>query len=58
MDRGGKDIDAVTRANVEVQARTLRQASPVIAGLVREGKLAVRGVVYDIKSGRLAPVEV
>jgi len=58
VDRGGKDIDAVTRANVEVQARTLRQASPVIAGLVREGKLAVRGVVYDIKSGRLAPVEV
>jgi len=58
VDRGGKDLDAVTRANVEVQARTLRQASPVIAGLVREGKLAVRGVVYDIKSGRLAPVEV
>jgi carbonic anhydrase len=58
VDRGGKDLDAVTRANVEVQARTLRQASPVIAGLVREGQLAVRGVVYDIKSGRLAPVEV
>jgi carbonic anhydrase len=58
VDRGGKDLDAVTRANVEIQARTLRQASPVIAGLVRDGKLAVRGVVYDIRSGRLAPVEV
>jgi carbonic anhydrase len=58
VDRGGKDLDAVTRANVALQARTLRQASPVIAGLVRDGKLAVRGVVYDIRSGRLAPVEV
>jgi carbonic anhydrase len=29
--------------------RTLSQASTVIAGLVRDGKLAVRGIVYDIK---------
>jgi carbonic anhydrase len=56
VDRAGKDLDGAIRANVQIQARTLRQASPVIAGLVRDGRLAVRGVVYDIRSGRVAPV--
>jgi carbonic anhydrase len=54
---GKKDVDAVIKANVEIQARTLRQASPVIAGLLRDGKLAVRGAVYDLKSGSVTAVE-
>jgi carbonic anhydrase len=57
VDSAGKDLDGATKANVAIQARTLRQASPVIAGLLRDGKLAVRGAVYDIRSGRVAPVE-
>ena len=58
VNQAGKDLDGAIKANVAIQARTLRQSSPVIAGLVRDGKLAVRGCVYDIKSGRIAPVEV
>jgi hypothetical protein len=30
----------------------------VIAGLVRDGKLALRGGVYELASGRVVPVEV
>jgi carbonic anhydrase len=58
VDRAGKDLDGAIRANVALQAQTLREASPVIAGLVRDGKLAVRGAVYDLGSGRVAPVQV
>jgi carbonic anhydrase len=58
VDRAGKDLDAAIHANVEIQARTLKQASPVIAGLVRDGTLAVRGGVYELSSGRVVPVEV
>jgi carbonic anhydrase len=58
VEKAGKDLVAATTANVALQARTLRLASPVIAGLVRDGKLAVRGAVYDIKTGHVAPVEV
>jgi carbonic anhydrase len=58
VDRAGKDLDGAIHANVEIQARTLKQASPVIAGLVRDGKLAVRGGVYELASGRVVLVEV
>jgi carbonic anhydrase len=44
VDRAGKDLDAAIHANVEIQARTLKQASPVIAGLVRDGKPRPRRV--------------
>ena len=58
VDKAGKDLDGAIKTNVSIQVRTLRQSSPVIAGLIRDGKLAVRGAVYDLKSGRIAPVEV
>jgi carbonic anhydrase len=53
-----KDVEAVVRENVRVQARLLRNASPVIAQLVRENKLMVVGGVYDLSTGRVTPVEV
>jgi hypothetical protein len=36
----------------------VKQASPVIAGLVRDGTLAVRGGVYELASGRVVPLDV
>jgi carbonic anhydrase len=58
VDRAGKDLDGAIRANVEIQARTLKQASPVIAGLIHEGKLVVHGGVYDLGTGRVVSLEV
>ena len=58
VERAGKDLASAIRANVEIQARTLKQASPVIAGLVRDGKLAVRGGVYELTTGRVVSIEV
>jgi carbonic anhydrase len=58
VDRAGKDLEGAIRANVEIQARTLKQASPVIARLIHEGKLVVHGGVYDLGTGRVVSLEV
>jgi carbonic anhydrase len=52
----GGNLDAAIVANVRNQAEVLAEASPVIAGLVREGKLKVAGGVYDLGTGRVTPV--
>lgn len=52
------DLATATRENVRLQAQILAQGSPVIAGLVREGKLKVVGGVYDLATGAVTPVEV
>jgi carbonic anhydrase len=56
VDVAGQDLGAAVAANVRIQAGLLRR-SPVVAGLVREGKLAVVGGVYDLASGRVTMVD-
>lgn len=52
----GGDVAKAIEANVRLQAELLAESSPVIAGLVREGRLKVAGGVYDLTSGRVTPV--
>jgi carbonic anhydrase len=52
----GGDVDRAIEQNVRHQAELLAEASPVIAGLVKAGLLRVAGGVYDLSSGRVAPV--
>ncbi len=51
VDQAGSNLDAATKANAKIQAGLLRDASTVIAGLVKEGKLKVVAGHYDIVSG-------
>ena len=51
------DLATATRENVRLQALILAEGSPVIRGLIREGKLAVVGGVYDLATGAVTPVE-
>lgn len=57
VDQAGSDLEAATKANAKIQAALLRQASTVIAGLVKEGKLKVVAGYYDITSGSLTVLE-
>jgi carbonic anhydrase len=52
------DVAAAVVENVRVQAAVLSEASPVIAKLIRTGKLLVAGGVFDLASGKVLPVEV
>jgi carbonic anhydrase len=51
VDLAGPDLEAATKANAKIQATLLREASTVIAGLIKEKKLRVAAGHYDIASG-------
>ena len=51
VDQAGPNPEAATKANAKIQAALLREASTVISGLVKEGKLKVVSGYYDITSG-------
>jgi carbonic anhydrase len=51
VDQAGPDLAAATKANAKMQATLVREASTVIAGMVKEGKVKVVGAYYDLGSG-------
>jgi carbonic anhydrase len=51
VDQAGTNLEAASRANAKIQSALLREASTVISGLVKEGKLKVVAGYYDISSG-------
>jgi len=50
------DLAAATTNNVRIQADLLAGSSPVIGGLIKDGKVKVAGGVYDLGSGKVTPV--
>jgi carbonic anhydrase len=53
IDQAGSDVDAAIKANAEIQARVLSEASPLIAPMVKEKKLKIVAGVYDLATGRV-----
>jgi carbonic anhydrase len=51
VDQAGSDLDAAIRANARIHARLLQDASPVIAGAVKQGRLKVIAAYYDLATG-------
>jgi len=51
VDQAGSDLDGAIRANARIQAGLLHDASPVIAGAVKQGKLKVVAAYYDLATG-------
>ncbi|UFS80557.1 carbonic anhydrase (plasmid) [Rhizobium sp. T136] len=54
VDVAGGNLDAAIDANARLQASLLSQASPIIAGAIKEGKLKVVAARYDIVSGKVS----
>lgn len=54
VDQAGPDLSATIKANAEIQARLLRESSPVLAPMVKENKLKVVAGVYTLATGRVA----
>src|SRR5271155_634594 len=57
VDQAGSNLEAATKANAKIQAALLREASTVVAGLVKEGKLKVVAGYYDVLSGNVTLLE-
>ena len=53
---GGGDLARSVAANVRSQADTLAESSPVLAGLVQQGRLQIAGGVYDLATGVVTPL--
>jgi len=50
----GGNLDVAIDANARIQATLLSEASPVIAGAIKEGKLTVVPARYDIVTGKVS----
>jgi carbonic anhydrase len=53
VDQAGTDVDAVGKANAKIQAAILREASPVLAGLIEKKGFKVVAGFYDLASGKV-----
>jgi carbonic anhydrase len=53
IDAAGADLDAATMANARIQAKLLRESSPVIAEHVAQGTLSVVASHYDLATGKV-----
>lgn len=54
VERAGTDLEPAIKANAQIQAELLRTASPVIAELIRKGRMKVVGAYYDLGTGRVS----
>jgi carbonic anhydrase len=54
VDAAGPDLDNTIDANARNQATLLSQASPLIAGAIKEGKLKVVAARYDLATGNVS----
>ena len=57
VDEAGPNLEAATRANAKIHAALLREASPVIAALLKENKITVVAGYYDVTKGSVTLVE-
>ena len=52
--RGGTGVDEIARSNDLIQADILRNASPLIKGMVDKGTLSVVAAYYSLSKGRVS----
>src|SRR5262245_41868497 len=53
VEQAGPDVDAAVRANARIQAGLLRDASPVLADLVKKQQLLVVAGTYALATGQV-----
>lgn len=54
VDQAGGDLAKAIRANATIQAGLLRDASPVLGGMVKQNTLSVVPAYYDLGSGEVS----
>lgn len=54
VDRAAGDLETAVKENAKIQAGLLAKSSPLLAGLVKEGKLKIVAGYYDLATGRVS----
>jgi carbonic anhydrase len=57
VDQAGPNLEAATKANAKIQATLLSQASTVVSGLLKEGKLKVVAGYYELDTGAVTLID-
>ena len=53
INQAGANLRPATEANAKIQAQLLKESSPVLAELIKGGKLSVVAAFYDVESGKV-----
>jgi len=53
VNAAGDNLRAATEANAKIQAQLLKESSPVLAGLLKDGKLSVVAAFFDVENGKV-----
>jgi carbonic anhydrase len=53
VDEAGHDLGGAIKANARIQADLLRKASPVLAEMVKDGKLKIVAGCFELDSGKV-----
>ena len=53
VDRAGRNLEAAIKANAQIQAAVLREASPVLADALKQDRLKVVAAYYDLATGNV-----
>lgn len=56
VEQAGPDLTAVIRANARLQARLVRDSSPVISELAKQGRIEVLAGYYELATGRVSTI--
>jgi carbonic anhydrase len=51
VEAAGNNLEAAIKANAQIQAKVIATASPLVAGMIKEGKLKVAAAYYDLGRG-------
>jgi len=54
LERAGGNLDKAVKENARIQAGLLEKSSPLLAGLVKEGKLKIVAGYYDLATGKVS----
>jgi carbonic anhydrase len=57
IDGADGDVKKASEKNAILQASLLREASPVLAGLIAEKKLLIEAAIYDVATGKVVLLE-
>ena len=53
LKAGVIDVNLASRENSKYQSELLRASSPVLASLIKEGKLSLHAAYYDVETGKV-----
>jgi carbonic anhydrase len=53
LKAGEMDVNLASRENAKYQSELLRASSPVLASLIKEGKMSLHAGYYDVETGKV-----